>query len=264
MKKEGFKKMGIVCLIILLIITLLVASYRIISTRFNVKHYKETDNDYVILLHGIGGFSYSMEPLAKELSQKGYTVFNVNYPSTLCDIQTIADLYLDKVIKTYCTDTTRKIHFVTHSMGGIVTRYYLKQNKDSLNLGRVVMLSPPNKGSEIVDVFDSLKIVEYIYGPAFYQLGTDSTGFVHTLGPVDYETGIIMGNKAVFIPGMFIIPGESDGMVAVKRAPVEGMSDFRIIPNSHTFIMLNREVIENVVSFLSFGYFVKDNFSFVL
>ena len=196
-----------------------------------------------------------MIPLADELRQKGYTVINVNYPSTKYDIPTIAETYLDSVIDTYCVDKDRNIHFVTHSMGGIVTRYYLKHHKSEINLGRVVMLSPPNQGTEVIDACNSNRLMEPIYGPAFYQLGTDSTGFVHSLGPVDYETGVIIGNKAVFFPGAMIIPGECDGLVSVKRAPVEGMTDFEITENSHTFIMLNKDVIAEVVSFLKNGKF---------
>ncbi len=231
------------------------ALYRAVSTRFTIECYPDSGHDYVVLLHGIGGFSYSMTPLAKELHKQGYTVINVNYPSTLYDIPTIAETFLDSVITTRCIDPERKIHFVTHSMGGIVTRYYLKNHIEELNLGRVVMLSPPNNGSEIVDAFKSNVTMESIFGPAFNQLGTDSSGIVHSLGLVEYEVGIITGNKAFNIPGAMIIPGDDDGIVAVKSARVEGMIDFEVIEVSHTFIMLNKKIIKDVACFLKKGNF---------
>jgi pimeloyl-ACP methyl ester carboxylesterase len=231
------------------------AFYRGVSTRFDMKCYPDSGDDYVILLHGIAGFSHSMKPLAKELHRQGYTVINVNYPSTLYDIPTIAETFLDSVVTTRCIDPERKIHFVTHSMGSIVTRYYIKSHREEINLGRVVMLSPPNSGSEIVDTFKTNIAAKSIFGPALNQLSTESNSFVNTLGPVDYDVGIIMGNKAYYLPGSLILPGKDDGIVAIQSAPVEGMKDFEIISDNHTNIMTNKKVIKEVICFLKEGNF---------
>ena len=196
-----------------------------------------------------------MEPLAKELHRQGYTVINVNYPSTLYDIPTIAETYLDSVITSCCIDPGRKIHFVTHSMGSIVTRYYLKNYRDEINLGRVVMLAPPNSGSEIVDTFKTNIVAKSVFGPALGQLSTETNSFVNMLGPVDYEVGIIMGNRAYYLPGSLILPGKDDGIVAIQSAPVEGMKDFEIISDNHTNIMTNKKVIREVICFLKMGCF---------
>lgn len=247
--------MWIIPVVILVVIIAVSVFYRHISTRYEVQCSPDSGSDYVVLLHGIGGFSYSMIPLAKELRDKGYTVINVNYPSTKHNIPTIAETYLDSVINSYCIDKDRKVHFVTHSMGGIVTRYYLKHHRDNINLGRVVMLSPPNQGSEIIDVCNSNRLMEPFYGPAFYQLGTDSAGFIQSLGPVDYETGVIIGNKAVFFPGAMIIADECDGMVSVKRASVEGMTDFKVTDDSHSVIMMSKKIVAEVVCFIKSGKF---------
>lgn len=256
-QRKWYKPNMVKCITIFILIMIITGSalYRGASTRFDMKCYPDSGDDYVILLHGIAGFSHSMKPLAKELHRQGYTVINVNYPSTLYDIPAISETFFDSVITSRCIDPERKIHFVTHSMGSIVTRYYLKNHRDEINLGRVVMLAPPNSGSEIVDTFKTNIVAKSVFGPALKQLSTKSNSFVNTLGPVDYEVGILMGNKAYYLPGSLILPGKDDGIVAIQSAPIEGMKDFEIISDNHTNIMTNKRVIREVVCFLREGNF---------
>ncbi len=244
-----------ICLILIISAGIGFCIYRNLSTRFSLHCYPDTGNDYVVLLHGIGGVSLLMVPLSEALHKQGYTVINVNYPSTKYDIPEIAEIYLDSVIRTRCVDRERKVHFVTHSMGGIVTRYYLKHHLQEINLGRVVMLAPPNSGSEIVDAIKPGMIIGEFLGPALYQLGTETQCIVHTLGKPDYEFGIITGNRGWFIPGSLIIPGKDDGMVSVNSASLEGASDFKVTDSSHSFIMVDRGVVEDVINFLKKGCF---------
>ncbi len=248
-------KIKVIAICILALTVIGFGIYRNMSTDFSVKCYPDSGKDYVVLLHGIGSVSYTMTPLAKELQDQGFSVININYPSTVYDIETIAETYLDSVITTCCVDPERKIHFVTHSMGGIVTRYYLKHHKEEINLGRVVMLSPPNNGSEVADVLGTNTILQSIFGPALGQLGTDSTGIAHSMGPVDFELGVITGNKTIFFPGSMMIPGADDGFVSIDSAPVDGMRDFEILPISHHFVLSNAKVKKEVVCFLKVGNF---------
>jgi len=258
MKKAKIDKKKRIIIAIICVCVLIVsvtAAYRIVSTRFDIQSYPQNSGDYVVLMHGIGGFYYSMMPLAEELHRQGYSVININYPSTLHDIPAIADIYLDSVITTCYTDRSRKIHFVTHSMGGIVLRYYLQNHRSDINLGRVVMLSPPNSGSEIADVLGSNDLALAILGPAVKQLGTDANSITRSLGPVDFELGIITGNNPGLLPGLVMIAGENDGIVAVKNARVEGMNDFEVCDESHTLIMMSKKVISDTVCFLREGKF---------
>ncbi|EDN65388.1 conserved hypothetical protein [Beggiatoa sp. PS] len=141
-------------------------------------------------------------------------------------------------------------------MGGIITRFYLKENKIK-NLGRVVMLSPPNQGSELTD---SLKnnvniLFRFFTGPAGQQLGTEPSSIPNQLGPVNFELGVITGNATLNPLYSYLIPGEDDGKVSVERAKVKGMKDFLVVPHSHTFIMNSHEVREQIVYFLEYGQF---------
>ena len=209
---------------------------------------------YVFLLHGLARSSRSMGELENSLLSHGYRVIKVDYPSTEHPIEYLADEILSDVIEQYSKAVQTKIHFVTHSMGGIVVRYYLKHH-DLPNLGRIVMLSPPNQGSELVDRLRGNFIFKKCYGPAGQQLGTAEGSILVSLGPVDFELGVITGTRSFNPISSVMIPGPDDGVVSVARAKVSGMTDFLTIPQSHAFIVHNQEVIDQVIHFLENGEF---------
>jgi len=210
--------------------------------------------EYVILLHGLARTSRSMAKLEKNLSQQGYSVINMDYPSTKHTVEFLAEEYLGRIIKRCSGVAHSKVHLVTHSLGGIIVRYYLKYHQLS-NLGRVVMLSPPNQGSEIVDYMKDTPLYKRINGPAGQQLGTDKNSIPLRLGPVDFELGVIAGNRTFDPLFSLMIPGPDDGKVSVKRAKVAGMADFLIMRYSHSFVMQKDDVIEQVIHFLKHGSF---------
>lgn len=211
-------------------------------------------DDYVILLHGLARSNRSMQKIENDLSELGFRVINLNYPSTDHPIEYLANTVLRNAIARCPADPETKIHFVTHSLGGIIVRYYLKQNKLS-NLGRVVMISPPNNGSELVDNFKDSYFFKKRHGPAGQQLGTTKESVPQNLGPVDFELGVIAGNKSFNPVSSVIIPGPDDGVVSVESAKIKGMADFIVMPNSHTFIMKSKDVIMQIIHFLEDGEF---------
>lgn len=215
---------------------------------------KEGFKEYVVLLHGLARSSKSMIPIQKALAEKGYGTCNIDYPSTDYSIEYLSENYLLDSLKRCIPDDAEQIHFVTHSMGGILVRHYLKNNQLK-KLGRVVMLSPPNAGTEVVDKLGNIIIFKTLNGPASIQLGTGPDSVPNQLGPVDFKLGILMGSKTINPILSAMIPGDDDGKVSVKRAQVEGMSDFMVVPHSHPFIMRSKEVIEQTAYFLEHGMF---------
>jgi pimeloyl-ACP methyl ester carboxylesterase len=210
--------------------------------------------DYVILLHGLTRSNRSMKKIEESLSDYGYRVINVDYPSTEHPIEYLANSVLSDFIARCNTSSGSKINFVTHSLGGIIIRYYLKHH-ELTNLGRVVMLSPPNKGSELVDNLKDSYFFRMRHGPAGQQLGTDKESLPLSLGPVDFDLGVITGNISFNLISSVILPGPDDGVVSVESAKVEGMTDFIVMPNTHTFIMKNKNVIKQIIHFLENGEF---------
>jgi len=208
----------------------------------------------VVLLHGLGRSAKSMAYLEQRLTAAGYTVINYDYESRKKEIPSLVDDLYAYVAN--CCQQEATLHFVTHSLGGILVRALIAQKRPG-NLGRVVMLSPPNKGSEAVDYLGDYTFFEKIFGPAAKQLGTGPDSFPNRLGPADFELGIITGDRTIDPISSWIIPGEDDGKVAIERTKLEGMADFLVMDVSHAFIMQNPEVVDEVIHFLQKGRFSR-------
>ena len=219
---------------------------------------KPSKNECVILLHGLGRTKGSLSKLDDALSDLGFIVANIDYPSRKKSIEKLAYIAVPEGLAMCQNEKASKIHFVTHSMGGIVVRYYLAQEAIN-NLGRVVMLSPPNQGSLLVDEIIDWDTYKWFNGPAGQQLGTGVDSIPLSLGPVTYETGIITGNIHSFFDewAAKIIPGEDDGKVSIGHAKVAGMADFLVLPHAHSFIMNKADVIEQIQFFLLNGRFKR-------
>ncbi len=214
------------------------------------------NGECVILLHGLARTSRSMDKMEQALIKDGYFTANVDYPSRTMKIQDLASMAVNEGLSR-CPQSATRINFVTHSMGGILTRYYLAKNTLP-RLGRVVMLGPPNKGSMVTDRFRNERWYKWLTGPAGQQLGTGKDGIPGLLGVVDYSTGIIAGNAHSPVDNWLseIIPGEDDGKVSVENAKVEGMTDFIVLPFTHISIMKQDAVIQQTLSFLKDGKFL--------
>ena len=211
--------------------------------------------DTVVLLHGLGRKAGSMAYMAERLAEEGYHVVNLAYPSRQRNIDTLVE-YLRKSLAECCLNTASRLHFVTHSLGGIIVRAYLSGSRPA-NLGRVVMLSPPNRGSEVVDFFGEYRLFTYFFGPAAAELGTDPNSLPNRLGPADFEVGIITGDRTIDPISSWIIDGDDDGKVSIEQAKLEGMAAFRVVHVSHAFIMKDPGVVSEVIYFLQNGRFSK-------
>ncbi len=209
----------------------------------------------VILLHGLGRTSTSMNTLENVLEKNGYFVANIDYPSLQQPIQQLAKQTVTEGVQQCQTHQTSSINVVTHSLGGIILRQYLIANEIP-GLNNVVMLGPPNQGSEVVDYLRDIPGYEQIIGPAGMQLGTSDLDIPRKLGSVDFKLGVIAGTSSISPILSQMLPDPDDGKVSVASTRVDGMSDFIMLPVSHTFMMNNADVIKQVLAFLSNRTFV--------
>ena len=211
-------------------------------------------SEKVVLLHGLGRTPRSMAKMERLLSAEGFDVANVGYPSRRHSIEELADIVRTKIMKE--AEGHDRVHLVAHSMGAIVIRY-IQREMPIPKLGRVVMLAPPNHGSEVIDRVGHMKWFRLIDGPAGPQLATAEDGFISTLGPANFELGVIAGDRSCCWILSWMIPGRDDGKVSIESARLEGMQAFKIVRVSHTFIMRKGSVIEDVAGFLRSGKFTS-------
>jgi pimeloyl-ACP methyl ester carboxylesterase len=208
----------------------------------------------VILLHGLCRTSASMNKMAATLTAAGYYVKNVAYPSRTAPIEKLSEDTITRALADPQLQTCAHIHFVTHSLGGLLVRSYYERHPPG-KLGRVVMLGPPNQGSEVVDKLGNWWLFQKINGPAGCELGTSPDSTPNKLGPVNFELGVIAGDRSINWINSLMIKGKDDGKVSVARSQVQGMKDFHIVHVAHPFLMRNPQVIASTLRFLQSGHF---------
>lgn len=208
--------------------------------------------DTVLILHGILRSSRHMRPLAAHLQQQGYRVVSMDYPSTRQPIDALAE-GLQPQIRALA-ESSERIHYIGYSMGGLLVRVLLHQYRPA-NLGRVVQLASPNHGSEVADFLRKVWLFRILFGPAGQQLGALPEYRAQLPQEVNYELGIIAGNRSIDPISSALIGSENDGKVSIASTRLAGMKDHIVVPASHTFFPGNREVQRQTAYFLAHGMF---------
>jgi triacylglycerol lipase len=209
----------------------------------------------VVLLHGLCRTERSMRPMQQALEREDFTVLNVDYPSRERTVEELSEAVLAPLMMECRANGAKRVHFVAHSLGGILIRQYAANHPDA-PIGRVVMLGPPNAGSEVVDRLGEWRLFSWINGPAGKELSTSQSSAPNRLGPVRFQAGILAGNRSInWINSLMMIEGPDDGKVSVERTKLDGMTDHLVLPTSHPFLLRNREAIAQTLEFLRHGKF---------
>lgn len=208
----------------------------------------------VVLLHGTARRAASMDKMEQAFRGAGYATLNLDYPARRAALGVIARL-LSVEITAFAAGVSQ-LHIATHSMGGLVARALITRHRPK-NLGRVVMLAPPNGGSEVADALHRLRPYRRFFGPSGAQLVTRrSEGLTRLLGTVDYPLGIIAADRSLYpLESWLLLPGPNDGRVTVARTRVPGMSGHITLHTTHVAMMWNPRVIREAVHFVRQGRF---------
>jgi len=240
---------------IILVMLVLLGGVGLFASIVGAKEVK--GDETVFLVHGLGRTQNSMMIMKHHLKQEGYRVVSFGYDSRHMSVDdSVQNLVVAVSNELHRASPPTKLHFVTHSLGGILTRKMFESGVPA-QLGRVVMLSPPNQGSELPDKLGRIGLYRTVTGPAGMELGTGADSYPSKLGVVNFELGVIAGDRSLNPLYSSFIPGKDDGKVSVESAKVDGMADFLVMHTSHTWIMNRKSVRKQVVHFLRNGLFDK-------
>jgi triacylglycerol lipase len=203
--------------------------------------------DRVVLMHGLGRSWHAMNPLARRLHQAGFSTLNLPYPSLVKPLDWILD-YVDERISEFSNGGS--VHLVGHSLGGIIARMLIVRGT-AWKPGRVVMLAPPNNGSEIIDWLSRNTLVRPLLSPAARSLATD--GVPPNLPPLpsELEAMVIMGTRSSIPFFRKLLSEKNDGIVSLERGKIDGLRNFSIVDADHTFIQIHPETVKRTLDFLS-------------
>ncbi len=208
----------------------------------------------VVLLHGLARTASSMADLADQLVANNYIVVNVDYPSRLFPIKELAENSVPAGIQACLAAGATEVSFVTHSLGGIMLRYYAEHHPD-VDIHRAVLLGPPNQGSEVVDNMRDVPGYKWLNGPAGQQLGTDAASVPSLLGAVKFDTAVIAGTFTINLVLSTYLPDPDDGKVSVASSRVDNMCAHLQKNVSHPYLMKDEEIIAEVINYLKDGRF---------
>jgi pimeloyl-ACP methyl ester carboxylesterase len=198
-------------------------------------------NDVVYLIHGLGGSRLDMWPIAKRLKRIGYGVRNWGYRSLGNQVETHSERLGRELALIDRQLGNGKIHLVTHSLGGIIVRAMLA-DVQLQNLGRVVMLAPPHRGSHI-----ARKLNPYIgwLTPSLSQISDSADSFVNRLPNTLSEQGIEFG----------IVESARDRVIARGGVQLDGCRDYASVDGHHGVLTWYPDTVRLVENFLADGRF---------
>ncbi len=213
----------------------------------------------VFVLHGLNRTQLSMAWLAGRLRSAGYAVCNRHYATRSRTLEEHADMLLERVAAER-EPGGGAVHFVTHSLGGLVVRCALHRcapGRPPLDApGRFVMLGTPNQGSELAQQLAHSRAWSALLGRQALEVLADGARFAQW-GPPPLVCGVIAGGRGDGRGWNPLLHGDDDGVVTVAGTHVEGEADHLVLPAFHTALPWRRDVAEQVLHFLRHGRFAR-------
>ncbi|MFT2091590.1 alpha/beta fold hydrolase [Paraglaciecola sp. 2405UD69-4] len=214
----------------------------------------QASDELVVLAHGLGRSDWAMWRLAQRFENANYKVCRLDYSTlgvSVAEVLAETSKQIDR-----CIVNAPKVHFVGHSLGGLVIRAYLQNNQVKLDqdrTGQVVLMGTPNKGSELADYYNDSWLMK-VAGGISRALVTGTKSLGNNLDELDVNLGVIAGTKPLLLTSKKFT-GPNDGLVSVESTKLNFMSDFIAIDVGHSQMRYNLEVAEQTIHFLRKGEF---------
>ena len=206
----------------------------------------------VVLVHGFFRSEKDMRYLAGKLKERDYRVFAPTLPAIFGSVRECSDLLTKMIDDNVLGEGV--VHFVGHSMGGLVIRDYLSR-RIVKKLGRVVMMGTPNGGSPYANL-----LLKFPFSRRFLKALPDiaipGLDIAAPLNDPSPEIGIIIGETGFL--RKYLIPGDHDGLVGAASVRKITASDEMRVPFCHERIHWRPHTAEAVISFLETGKFNRN------
>ena len=193
---------------------------------------------------------WDMALLGRRLRAAGHSTLRFSYPSIKDTIENNTDL----LHRFLANIEDSEIHFVAHSLGGLLVRNLSVRYPDDVQ-GRVVTLGTPHQGSQVAETMSRSRIGSLLLGKGIKSLLVKLPD-----GQQNPEIGVIAGNKPLG-SGMFFVRLKKphDGTVQLSETKFEKMRDYRVVATNHMGLLFSREVAKEVVTFLKSGCFSRES-----
>lgn len=203
-------------------------------------HGQGLQHDVVILVHGLAANRVIMAPLARALKAGLGKILNWGYSSLWSPIERHGKS-LAGILRQLDETHHGRIHLVTHSMGGIIARVALGEFHPQ-RLGRMVMVTPPNRGSRVAS-----RLAPWLgrICPPLVQLAACENSFVCSLPPPE-------------VPELGVIAAAGDYLVHEESTRLGCEKDHIILPGLHSSLLFQRETADQVRHFLEHGRFRRE------
>lgn len=210
-------------------------------------------SEIVVLVHGFFKDYRDMDYLNHYLKKQGYNLASPMFPTTMGSLVECShklSTYIDNL--NLSPDDT--LHFVGHSMGGLIIRHCLAFRNIN-HLGRCVLIATPNQGSFLADI--ALKFLRYSPINPFKSMSSLRTSAEDIPEPINSpppKIGVIAGTNSNLILGN-LLQSQNDGRVEVNSTRFRGMTDFITLPYGHHEIHHTKIAARLIDFFLKNGTF---------
>ncbi|GLP95499.1 alpha/beta fold hydrolase [Paraferrimonas sedimenticola] len=219
---------------------------------------KAEAQELIVLAHGLGRGDKSMWMMRYRLEKSGYKVCRLDYRTIGVSVQQVLEQTRAQIDA--CLTSHQRVHFVGHSMGGLVITSYLNHRQLVLpkgQLGEVVLVGTPSHGSEVADWLEGGWLMQ-LGGGAPASLSSEAIAQWQKMSQIDWPVGVIAGTKSSPLT-KHLFTHANDGLVSVESTKVASMKDFIRLKVGHAAMRYSEDVSREVVHFIEHGYFSHDN-----